>query len=126
MIQTGTGLTDTPVGSVRNVYLVVTDLKAARRRLLERGIELDLARGDYASFANFSDPDEPYLYLCGRRLLQLPKRVCAHSVICFRNGATNSRTSVANTSGSSHAAKWPHLFSVQRSDEVRYRVEKLG
>jgi catechol 2,3-dioxygenase-like lactoylglutathione lyase family enzyme len=76
-IQIGRGLTDAPVGSVRNVYLVVTDLEAARRRLLEHGVEvseirhktpigawdgnfasgLDPARGDYASFANFSDPD---------------------------------------------------------------------
>jgi hypothetical protein len=76
-IQIGKGLTDAPVGSLRNVYLVVTDLEAARSRLLERGVEvgeirhkmpirgwnggfapgLDPARGDYASFANFSDPD---------------------------------------------------------------------
>jgi predicted enzyme related to lactoylglutathione lyase len=76
-IQIGYGITDAPVGSVRNVYLVVTDLEAARIRLLERGVEvseirhktpieawdggfapgLDTARRDYASFANFSDPD---------------------------------------------------------------------
>jgi len=76
-IQIGKGLTDAPVGSLRNVYLVVTDLDAARSRLLERGVDvskirhktpvgawdggfaagLDPARGDYASFANFSDPD---------------------------------------------------------------------
>ena len=76
-IQIGNGVTDTPVGSVRNVYLVVKDLEAARSRLLERGVEvgeirhktpigawdggfapgLDPARGDYASFASFSDPD---------------------------------------------------------------------
>ena len=76
-IQIGNGLTDAHVGSVRNVYLVVTDLEAARSRLLERGLDigeirhktpvgawdgsfasgLDPARGDYASFANFNDPD---------------------------------------------------------------------
>lgn len=76
-IQFGKGLTDAPVGSVRNVYLVVTDIQAVRTLLLERGVEvseirhkmpigawdgrfapgLDPARGDYASFANFSDPD---------------------------------------------------------------------
>ena len=76
-IQIGRGLTDAPVGSLRNVYLVVTDVEAARSRLLERGVEvgeirhktpidawdgsfapgLDPARRDYASFADFSDPD---------------------------------------------------------------------
>jgi catechol 2,3-dioxygenase-like lactoylglutathione lyase family enzyme len=76
-IQVGNGLTDTPVGSVRNIYLAVTDVKAARSILIEHGVEvseirhkkligawdggfapgLDPARGDYASFASFSDPD---------------------------------------------------------------------
>jgi len=76
-ILIGKGLTDAPVGSLRNVYLVVTDLQAARTHLLERGVNvgeirhktpigawdrgfalgLDPARGDYASFAMFSDPD---------------------------------------------------------------------
>jgi catechol 2,3-dioxygenase-like lactoylglutathione lyase family enzyme len=76
-IQIGKGLTDAPVGSLRNVYLVVTDLDAARNQLLERNVAvssirhktpigawdggfapgLDPVRGDYASFASFSDPD---------------------------------------------------------------------
>jgi catechol 2,3-dioxygenase-like lactoylglutathione lyase family enzyme len=76
-IQLGNGLTDAPAGSVRNVYLVVSDLELARSRLLERGVAVseirhktpigawdggfapgvDPARGDYASFADFADPD---------------------------------------------------------------------
>lgn len=76
-IQIGKGLTEAPAGSVRNVYLVVADLDAVRNLLLERGVAiseirhktpigawdgsfapgLDPARGDYASFASFSDPD---------------------------------------------------------------------
>ena len=76
-IQIGEGLTDAPVGSLRNTLLVVTDLEAARNCLLERGVHvgeirhktpigawdggfasgLDPDRGDYASFADFSDPD---------------------------------------------------------------------
>ena len=76
-IQIGKGLTDAPVGSLRNCYMVVTDLDATHTQLLDRGIAvsairhktpigawdggfapgLDPARGDYASFARFSDPD---------------------------------------------------------------------
>lgn len=76
-IQIGKGLTDAPVSSVRNIFLVVTDIEAASNHLIERGVNvsairhkmpigawdggfapgLDPARGDYASFANFSDPD---------------------------------------------------------------------
>ena len=76
-IQIGKGPIDAFAGSLRSIYLVVTDLEAARSRLLERGIEvspirhkvpidawdggfaagLDPAHRDYASFANFSDPD---------------------------------------------------------------------
>jgi len=76
-IQIGKGLTDARAGSLRNVYLVVTDLEAARQRLLEGGVEvseirhktpvgawdggfapgLDSDRRDYASFAYFSDPE---------------------------------------------------------------------
>src|SRR5262249_7295724 len=76
-IQIGNGITDAPAGSLRNLYVVVTDLETARRRLLEHGVDvgeirhktpvgawdgsvtsgIDPSRGDYASFANFSDPD---------------------------------------------------------------------
>jgi catechol 2,3-dioxygenase-like lactoylglutathione lyase family enzyme len=76
-IQLGTGLTDAAPGSVRNAFLVVDDLEAARSRLVENGIAvgeirhktpidawdggfapgIDLEHRDYASFADFSDPD---------------------------------------------------------------------
>src|SRR5215472_11501223 len=39
-IQIGKGLTDAPVGSLRNIYLVVADLEAARSRLVERGVDV--------------------------------------------------------------------------------------
>jgi predicted enzyme related to lactoylglutathione lyase len=76
-IQIGSGLTDAPAGSLRSIYLIVNDLEDARSRLLERGVKvgeirhkvpvdawdggfapgLDATRKDYASFANFVDPD---------------------------------------------------------------------
>jgi catechol 2,3-dioxygenase-like lactoylglutathione lyase family enzyme len=76
-IQIGNDLTDAPAGSLRGIYLVVSDIDATRRLLLERGVQvgeirhktppgawdggfapgLDPARRDYGSFASFSDPD---------------------------------------------------------------------
>ena len=76
-IQLGTGLTDALAGSVRNTYLIVTDLQTTWAALLERGVHVselrhktpigawdggfgagpDPDRGDYASFADFADPD---------------------------------------------------------------------
>lgn len=73
----GIGLTSAPAGSLQNIYLVVTDIQAARNRLLELGVKIgeirhktpigawdggfasgiDTGRGDYASFAEFCDPD---------------------------------------------------------------------
>jgi catechol 2,3-dioxygenase-like lactoylglutathione lyase family enzyme len=76
-IQFGVGLTDAPAGSVRGLYLVVPDIEACRRELTYRGVAvseirhkdtdggwrggflpgLDPGRADYASFADFRDPD---------------------------------------------------------------------
>ncbi|AKJ09738.1 glyoxalase [Streptomyces incarnatus] len=76
-VQIGVGLTDAEPGSVQGLYLVVPDLEAARAELVERGVDVgrirhkapldawqggfepdvDPARRDYASFAEFSDPD---------------------------------------------------------------------
>ena len=76
-IQIGVGLTALSPGSVRGIQIVVEDLRAARDELLERGVNvgeirhksprgdwdggwepgLDPERADYASFADFADPD---------------------------------------------------------------------
>jgi catechol 2,3-dioxygenase-like lactoylglutathione lyase family enzyme len=70
-------LTDAAPRSARATHLVVTDIEAARRELTERGVEVsdirhkspvedwkggwqpgpDPRRRDYASFADFADPD---------------------------------------------------------------------
>jgi predicted enzyme related to lactoylglutathione lyase len=58
-ISIGTGILETPPGSVQALHLVVSDIKAARAELVERGVELgeiqEHARG--VSYASFSDPD---------------------------------------------------------------------
>ena len=71
-ITIGKGVTDAAPGSVRGTHLVVTDIEAVRGDLLERGVNVsgirhlessgwvpgpDPERRDYASFADFSDPD---------------------------------------------------------------------
>lgn len=76
-IQIGVGLTDAAPGSARITYLVVTDIEAARQELTERGVQVseirhksliddwkgemepgvEPTRRDYASLADFADPD---------------------------------------------------------------------
>jgi catechol 2,3-dioxygenase-like lactoylglutathione lyase family enzyme len=68
----GIGITDAAPGSYRGTHLIVTDIEAARAELIERGIDVSEVRHmgpdgwepgpdpehqDYASFADFSDPD---------------------------------------------------------------------
>jgi catechol 2,3-dioxygenase-like lactoylglutathione lyase family enzyme len=68
----GIGLSDAAPGSVRGTHLVVTDIEAVRDELRGRGVEVsdvrhmgaggwqpgvDPERRDFASFADFSDPD---------------------------------------------------------------------
>ncbi len=68
-IAIGTGIIDTPPGSVQGLQLVVPDIDAARAELLERGVEVSDVRhfdgrdwkhggaGAWNSFVFFSDPD---------------------------------------------------------------------
>jgi catechol 2,3-dioxygenase-like lactoylglutathione lyase family enzyme len=75
-IQFGTGVTTTPPGSVRDLYLVVSDVAAARSDLISHGAEVsevwhgpgldnvehrqpgrDPDGQSYRSFATFTDPD---------------------------------------------------------------------
>ena len=76
-VQLGAGLTDAAPGSARATYLTVTDIEAARAELIARGVKVsdirhkspvetwaggwapgaDPERRDYASLADFADPD---------------------------------------------------------------------
>jgi catechol 2,3-dioxygenase-like lactoylglutathione lyase family enzyme len=76
----GTGVSSATPGSVEGLYLVVTDIEAARAELADRGVDVsdvfhdssgvfnhsgaahrvpgaDPQRGSYASYASFEDPD---------------------------------------------------------------------
>ena len=73
-ITIGKGITDAEPGSYRGTHLVVKDIVAARDEFASRGVEIsdvrhfdrekgewqpgpDPAHSDYASFADFADPD---------------------------------------------------------------------
>jgi catechol 2,3-dioxygenase-like lactoylglutathione lyase family enzyme len=73
-ITIGIGITEAAPGSYRGTHLVVSDIETARAELVERGVEVsdirhfdrakeewmpgvDPNHADYASFADFSDPD---------------------------------------------------------------------
>jgi catechol 2,3-dioxygenase-like lactoylglutathione lyase family enzyme len=71
-IHFGKGVTSAPPGSAQNLYLVVSDIEAARAELVGHGVDVsellhrtrngfvsgpDPERRSYATFASFSDPD---------------------------------------------------------------------
>ena len=73
-IHFGKGVTTAAPGSIKNIYLVVSDIEAARAELIGRGVAVsevfhfaafggppvpgpDPKGGSYATFATFSDPD---------------------------------------------------------------------
>jgi predicted enzyme related to lactoylglutathione lyase len=57
-IALGTGITDAPAGSVKGVQLVVSDVRAARAELVERGVDVSEVQDfPWGSFVFFSDPD---------------------------------------------------------------------
>jgi catechol 2,3-dioxygenase-like lactoylglutathione lyase family enzyme len=71
-ITIGKGVTQAAPGCIQGLHLVVTDIESAHAELTQRGVNLseifhfeggkqapgpDPTRGDYNSFASFSDPD---------------------------------------------------------------------
>ncbi len=57
-IALGTGLVDSPPGSVQGLQLVVPEIHTARAELLERGVEVgEVQEFPWGSFVFFSDPD---------------------------------------------------------------------
>ena len=91
-IQVGTGLSSSAAGCAQSVYLVVSDIEAARSELIARGIDAsevfhrggptgrlsgpDPERKSYASFVSFADPDGNS-WLVQEVTVRLPGRVNA-------------------------------------------------
>jgi predicted enzyme related to lactoylglutathione lyase len=57
-VAIGSGIIDTPPGSVQGLHLVVPDIESARAEFSERGVEVGEVR-DLGGilYASFSDPD---------------------------------------------------------------------
>ena len=69
-IAIGTGVLDTPPGSVQGLQLVVDDIEAARAELAGRGVDVsEIQHFPWGSFVFFSDPDGN-----GWAVQQLPPR----------------------------------------------------
>ena len=57
-IAVGTGIINTPPGSVQGLQLVVSDIGVARTELVDGGVEVsEVQNFDWGSFVFFSDPD---------------------------------------------------------------------
>jgi catechol 2,3-dioxygenase-like lactoylglutathione lyase family enzyme len=100
-IHFGKGLTPAAPGSAQNLYLVVSDIEAARAELIDRGADVsevfhrggpqgrlsgaDPERRSYGSFATFSDPDGNS-WLLQEITVRLPGRVDA-DVTSFTSSA---------------------------------------
>jgi catechol 2,3-dioxygenase-like lactoylglutathione lyase family enzyme len=91
-IHFGTGITSAVPGLAQGLYLIVSDIEAARAELVDHGVDVselfhragreglisgpDPARRSYASFASFSDPDGNG-WLIQEVTVRLPGRVDA-------------------------------------------------
>jgi catechol 2,3-dioxygenase-like lactoylglutathione lyase family enzyme len=91
-VQFGAGVTPAVPGSAQGLYLVVSDIGAARAQLVQRGVKVsdlfhrgpgtdrlsgpDPKRQSYASFASFSDPDGNG-WLLQEVTMRLPGRIDA-------------------------------------------------
>ncbi|MGH3972275.1 MAG: glyoxalase superfamily protein [Pseudonocardiaceae bacterium] len=57
-IMLGTGITEMPPGSQKGLQIVVEDVEAARRELIDRSVEAsEVDVQPWGSFVTFSDPD---------------------------------------------------------------------
>ncbi|GAA5006798.1 glyoxalase superfamily protein [Actinopolymorpha pittospori] len=69
-IAFGVGIVDSAPGSVKGLQIVVSDVKAARAELVERGVEVsEVEEYPWGLFVHFADPDGN-----GWSLQQLPQR----------------------------------------------------
>jgi len=132
-VQFGQNLTSAVPGSVQRTYLIVSDIDAARRALVDAGIEVseifhfgpsgpvngpDPEHRTYSSFATFSDPDGNS-WLLQEITTRLPGRIEA-GVTSFRSvsdlASAFRRTEAAHgehekRTGGQRDANWPDWYA---------------
>jgi catechol 2,3-dioxygenase-like lactoylglutathione lyase family enzyme len=124
-IHFGTGITKVAPGSASGLYLVVSDIEAARADLVERGVDVsdvfhrwvgeepqngpDPERRSYASYATFSDPDGNG-WLLQEVTARLPGRMNGSETIF------GSSAELANTLRRAAAAHGEHERRIGQSD----------
>jgi catechol 2,3-dioxygenase-like lactoylglutathione lyase family enzyme len=133
-IHFGTGITSAAPGSARGIYLVVSDIEAARAELVDRGVDVsevfhragpgkppvsgpDPARRSYASFASFSDPDGNG-WLLQEVTVRLPGRVDADDTTFTSSTELASALRRAEAAHGEHEkrtgqrdADWPNWYA---------------
>ncbi len=133
-VHFGKGLTSATPGSALGVFLVVSDIEAARAELVARGIDVgevfhrgvgetpkpgvDPARRSYASYATFSDPDGN-AWLLQEVTTRLPGRVEADATTFsspIELASALRRTSAAHgehekRTGGRHDENWPDWYA---------------
>jgi predicted enzyme related to lactoylglutathione lyase len=79
----GKNVTSALPGSVQGLYLIVSDIEAAREELLARGVEI--SKAFHADSGVYDGPDEPFLF--GRRRVSGPdpRHVSYHSYASFQD-----------------------------------------
>src|ERR1700730_3199495 len=133
-IHFGTGITSAVPGSARGLYLVVSDIEAARADLVDRGVDVsevfhragpgrppltgpDPQRRSYVSFASFSDPDGNG-WLLQEVTVRLPGRVDADDTRFTSSTELASALRRAEAAHGEHEkrtgqrdAEWPHWYA---------------
>jgi len=133
-IHFGKGLTDAAPGSVRGLFLVVSDIEAARAELVNHGVDVsdifhqagpgkpaisgrDPERRSYTSYASFSDPDGN-AWLLQEVTVRLPGRVDADDTTFTSSSELASAFRRAEAAHGEHEkrigqrdANWPDWYA---------------
>ena len=98
-IAIGSGIMDTPPGSVQGLQLVVADVEAARAQLVERGVEVSEVQDfPWGRFVFFSDPDGN-----GWAVQAIPKRELAEMPAAALEAGERATCPIERAPAAAHA-----------------------